>query len=213
MTDEERLESCKPIAQFISEICGPACEVVLHNVKDQENSVIEIFNGFHSGRGIGSPLTDLAKELIDSGAYKTQDYISNYNGSSKGRDFLSSTYFIKNNDKLVGLLCVNKDLSVSTELNNVMSRLQRLYNLSMPQTKFKETLDVPVDEILHSLISNTIQETGLTPAHMKMSDREDTVALLKEKGITKMKGAVTEIAKQLDISEPTVYRYIKKAGE
>ena len=60
MTDEERLESCKPIAQFISEICGPACEVVLHNVKDQENSVIEIFNGFHSGRGIGSPLTDLA---------------------------------------------------------------------------------------------------------------------------------------------------------
>ncbi|NCB32678.1 MAG: hypothetical protein EOM64_02145 [Erysipelotrichia bacterium] len=213
MTDEELLNMYKPMVKFIADICGPACEVVLHNVKDKDNSVIAIENGYHSGRGIGSPLTSLAKELIDQNMYQTHDYISNYNGASKGKDYLSSTYFIKNDDRLIGMMCINRDLSVCMELNNVISRLEKQYNLSQLQTAFKETLDVPVDEILHSLVAQTIEETGLVPSHMKISERKNTVRTLHEKGITKMKGAVTEIARQLDISEPTIYRYIKEVSE
>jgi predicted transcriptional regulator YheO len=45
---------------------------------------------------------------------------------------------------------------------------------------------------------------------MNRNERAQVIHNLMEAGVHNMKGAVIEIAKQLDISEPTVYRYIKK---
>jgi len=211
MTDEEVLNRYRPLVSFISELCGPAAEVVLHNTKDPVNSVIAIENGYHSGRGIGSPLTDLAESFIKTGAYKENDYISNYNGSSKGHDYRSSTYFIKNEGKLVGMLCVNCDMSVSKELENVVARLKQQYNLTnVNHTELNENLDVPVNKMISTLISSSIKEFGVDPLRMKIVEKIEIVHKLKQKGVLSMKGAISETAEQLNVSVPTIYRYMNR---
>lgn len=211
MTDEELLEYYRPMVKFIADMCGPSCEVVLHNIKTPERSVIAIENGYLSGRGVGSPLTEFAKKTIESGTDQKIDYMVNYNGSSKGRNFLSSTYFIKNSSgTLIGMLCINKDLSVISELQNVIDRLQQQYNLFNPTSSVKEHLDTPVNQLLHGLIQDTINASGFESAHMKINEKVQIVHALKDKGILSMKGAISETARQLDVSEPTIYRYLNR---
>ena len=96
MKDKEVLDLFLPWVDFLAEMAGPGCEVFLHNVSNPEKSIIAIRNGYHSGRDLGSPLTDLSREIIDSEIYKTQDYLANYYGVGKEKNFSSNTFFIKN---------------------------------------------------------------------------------------------------------------------
>jgi len=209
MKDEEVLNAFMPMVKFLSELCGPSSEVLLHNVKDPENSVIAIENGYYSGRGIGSPLTDLAVEILNSGVCKDHDFISNYNGSGKGKNFLSSTFFIKNEGRVIGMLCVNRDITAIEEMAAAFRRMQRNYNLLKTDTKIRETLEVRTDNMLTGMILSVFEEAGVDANHMKVKDRIEIVHRLKEKGVFKMKGAVPEVAKQLNTSIPTIYRYMK----
>ena len=110
MTDHEVLEVYRSLVPFLAQLCGPCCEVVLHDVSNPSCSVIAIENGFNSGRQIGSPLTDLAHAIIESGEYKDKDYLANYSGVSKKKNFVSSTYFIKNEGRLIAVSYTHLDV-------------------------------------------------------------------------------------------------------
>ena len=209
MTDHEVLEVYRNLVPFLAQLCGPCCEVVLHDVSNPSCSVIAIENGFNSGRQIGSPLTDLAHAIIESGEYKDKDYLANYSGVSKKKNFVSSTYFIKNGGRLIGLLCINRDMSPMVELENTLNFLKSQYNLTLPDTEIQENFDTPVTTMLHNLVEKVIHDSGMTPKYMQMNDKIRIVQKLQEQGVLNMKGAVSEIASQLLISEPTVYRYLK----
>lgn len=109
MSNRAQLERYIPMVTFISEICGKNYEVILHDVSDPENSVISIFNGHLSGRKVGDPMTELARNLVRDQIYETQDFIANY--ERNGKQFVSSTYFIKEHGTLIGLICINHDVS------------------------------------------------------------------------------------------------------
>ena len=49
---------------------------------------------------------------------------------------------------------------------------------------------------------------GLDPLHMTSQEKIEVVHVLQEKGVFKMKGAVAEAARELQVSEPTIYRYL-----
>ena len=97
MKDQELLQKYIDFIPFLAQVCGSGCEIVIHDIRNRENSIVAIENNI-SKRKIGDPLTDLACELADNNTYKQSDFLVNYSGTSKGRSFISSTYFIKNND-------------------------------------------------------------------------------------------------------------------
>ncbi len=209
MTDKEMMTLYISLTPFIAEVCGKGCEIVIHDVNNKKNSLVSIQNS-STGREIGDSLTDLAKEIIESGEYKTKDYLSGYSGLTKQKEYLSFTYFIKNNNKLIGLLCVNKDMSATKNFTKSLNELFEQFNIAAASSdKVKENLDSSVSEILEDKISTAIANTNLSPDRMSRQEKINLVRRLEEQGILIMKGAVTEIAKQLDISEPTVYRYLK----
>ena len=70
MSNRAQLERYIPMVTFISEICGKNYEVILHDVSDPENSVISIFNGHLSGRKVGDPMTELARNLVRDQIYE-----------------------------------------------------------------------------------------------------------------------------------------------
>ncbi len=210
MTDSEVLQRYIDLAPFLGAVLGRDCEIIVHDVSDLEHSLVAICNGI-SGRELGNPITDLARQLIVRSAHSDADYLANYTGHSKNGEFLSSTYYIKNEGRLIGLLCINKNLKAIRTLNASVQNLIESLNLVVPSdSEFTEDLDNPVATIMCSQIADIIAQSGMSPAQMSLREKVRTVHKMNDSGVMMMKGAVQEIAKQLEVSVPTVYRYLNK---
>lgn len=210
VTDRELLQIYIGMVPFLAEVCGPGCEVVVHDVTDPEHSLIAIRNSV-SGRGVGDPMTDLAREIQKKGSYTDAEYLANYSGKSKEGEFLSSTYYIKNEGRLIGLLCINKDMATVQETRRALQALLERFNLTaVQQSDYVENLDNPMTSMMHNRIAEIIAESGVAPARMSLREKVRVVHRMNDEGVMMMKGAVAEIAAQLQVSVPTVYRYLNK---
>ncbi len=213
MTDKELLDIYAGLVPFLSTVCGAGSEIVIHDVTNPDHSIVAIGNG-NSGRSVGDPMTDLARELQKECVYRDCESMLNYKGKTKSGDFLSSTYFIKNEGRLIGMLCINKELTAIKELNHVLEGLLERFNLSAPlEGTPSEDLNSPLADVIHARIADIISQSGISPTHMTMQEKIRVVHKLDADGVLMMKGAVAEIADQLSVSVPTVYRYLNKPEE
>ena len=64
MSNYACLERYIPLVEFMGKICGKNYEIILHDVSTPERSVIAACNEHLSGRRIGDPMTEMAKELL-----------------------------------------------------------------------------------------------------------------------------------------------------
>ena len=94
MSNYACLERYIPLVEFMGKICGKNYEIILHDVSTPERSVIAACNEHLSGRRIGDPMTELAKELLRTGAYKEHDYVANYEGRTRLLRFMLATTFM-----------------------------------------------------------------------------------------------------------------------
>ena len=98
------------LVEFLGHVLGPDYEIILHEILPEQSRVAAIANGGISGRDVGAPITNAALRMIMQKQYESNNYIINYTGQlSNGKTLRSSTMFIKDGGKLVGLLCVNFD--------------------------------------------------------------------------------------------------------
>lgn len=216
MVNNAKLKRYVPLVSFISEVCGDDFEVVLHNASNHEHSVAAIYNGHLSGRKIGSPMTELAVKLIKEKVYEKKDFIANYEGrNGKGKRFVSSTFFLKEGKELIGLICINHDIS-SIE---VMDRsVQSLLKAFKAPGKYKspgmtETLNNSIEGISSTLIHSTILSIAAPGRAIHTSEKEKIILELNKRGVFATRGAVKQVADELNISSPTVYRYLRKIKE
>ena len=109
-SDNELLRQYARLTEFLGRALGPDYEVALHDLTDTNRSLIAIANGHISGRKPGAPLTNRALSILKDRSYEHSDYsVHDYGLSINGKELRSNTMFIKNGDKLVGMLCINFD--------------------------------------------------------------------------------------------------------
>lgn len=212
MTDQELLKTYTELVPFLAKVCGSGCEIVVHDITNPEHSLIAIENNL-SGRCVGDPLTDLARSIQEQEAYTHAAFISNYQGKGKGKEFLSSTYFIKNEGRLIGLLCFNKDMDAVQNVSSALHALLSGFNLyQAPQSEYQENLDSQMVNLLQKRVTQLISESGVLPTRLSREEKVRIVHKLNEEGLLNVKGAVAEIAERLSVSVPTVYRYLNKGS-
>ena len=153
-----------------------------------------------------------------------KDFIFNYKAVADSEKVIrGATYFIKNGDKLEGILCINHDTS---ELVDVMTKLISLENLGnfvnilgidaafaeVEEAEIinKEKLENSIEDILCEYLDFTLLHSDKP---LSLRQRENAVQVLFDKGIFNIKGAIPMVAKYLKISEPSVYRYLKAIKE
>lgn len=175
----------------MGKICGKNYEIILHDVSTPERSVIAACNEHLSGRRVGDPMTELAKELLRTGAYKEHDYVANYEGRTRGgKRFVSSTYFIKEKGHLVGLICVNHDVEDILVLSEHLSNL--LHSFSLPQEEessaYTENLDDSIPELSSNLIHSTILGYGIPSEAMHTADKLEILRSLEAQGVFQTQG-------------------------
>ena len=195
MSNYASLERYIPLVKFMGEICGKNYEIILHDVSTPERSVIAACNEHLSGRRVGDPMTELAKELLRTGAYKEHDYVANYEGRTRGgKRFVSSTYFIKEKGQLVGLICVNHDVEDILVLSEHLSNL--LHSFSLPQEEessaYTEDLDDSIPELSSNLIHSTILGYGIPSNAMHTADKLEILRSLEAQGVFQTKGSLSE---------------------
>ena len=207
------LDKYKVLVEFLAEVLGENCEVVLHDVNDFENSIIAIENGYISGRKVGDSLTDLALNILNDQEKLKNDYLTNYTGKTyNGKKLKSSTYFIKNDKKeVIGMLCVNIDVSKYIEardlLNSFIGDDQNIEKQDDNQD-FSEKFTSSIEELIDNIIENSIDNSEVHPRRMTAEEKKEITRKLDDKGVFLLKNSVSKVAKKLHTSEATIYRYL-----
>ena len=202
------------IADFLGEVLGSNTEIIIHDLINYDHSIVHIINGHISNRKIGDSITDLVLEFMITEAKGNKQFICNYSSKTIGDKLLySSTYFIRDEkNKIVGALCLNSDyhevkksLSFLTSLlpNYVDDKVIALGNI-------KENLNSNPQEVTISKIDEILNQFDVEPSRMTIEEKTDVIAALNDCGIFNIRGSVQEVANKLQMSEPSVYRYIKK---
>lgn len=206
------LDKYKVLVEFLAEVLGDNCEVVLHDAEDFENSIIAIANGHVSGRKVGDSLTDLALNILKDQEKLENDYLTNYTGKTfGGKKLRSSTYFIKKNDEVRGMLCINIDVSKYVEARDLLdSFIGSNPNLEEKDNceDFSEQFTSSIEELIDSIIENSIGDSEVHPKRMTADEKKEITKRLEDKGVFLLKNSVSKVAGKLYTSEATIYRYL-----
>jgi predicted transcriptional regulator YheO len=202
------------IADFLAEVLGSNTEILIHDLANYDKSIVHIINGHISDRKIGDPITDLVLEFIATESKGDKQFISKYNSKTiEGRLLYSSTFFIRDDlKKIVGALCLNSDYH---EVKKSLSFLTSLFpnyvdDKILSLNTIKENLNSNPKELALTKIDAIIKEFDVIPNRMTIEEKTDVITALNDCGVFNIRGSVQEVATKLRMSEPSIYRYIKK---
>lgn len=198
-----------PLVDFLAEVLGNDAEIVLHDVEDVDRSVVAIRNGHVSGRSVGSPATNVVLKIMQEGNGSKIDYLANYRGmSADGKALRSSTFFLHDEKRnLIGILCINIDTGKLEQFRDYLDSFVRL-KCDISDGGTVERLSSSVEELAFDSIKTIISEAGVSPHRMSQREKIMIVRKLSEGGVFLLKGAISRVAAKLEVSEPTVYRYL-----
>lgn len=218
--DRNNLNVYRSLVKFLGQALGKNYEIVLHSLEEERFHIAAIENNHISGRDIDSPVTGFALDLIRSNKHLTQDYVVNYQSQTiNGKNLKGATFFIRNEqNELVGLLCINQDISKYQHLSQEILELAGFVNGPQPHTTFEaplfsdsvEILEETIEGIIYSIVSPDLLDQQIT---LTKDLKVEIIRQLNEKGVFQLKGAVSQVAKILNISDPSVYRYLKIAEQ
>lgn len=217
------VERFTPLVSFLESVLGSNSEIVLHDFSDPDHSIVNIRNGHVSGRAVGGPATDLALKVMRQGRDNDAPYISDYiSHSSTNRPLRSESLFIRDDaGNIVGMLCVNTDVSALERLNEISSELTSiLLKQDAPRSKAGaepvqgnlsevERLSDSTQDLVARNVRKLASERGVIPDRLTQADRIDVIRELDSNGMFLLKEAVADVAAAMGNSEPSVYRYLQ----
>lgn len=215
----EILDTYVTLVPFLAQSLGENVEVVLHDMRQEEAPIIAIGNGEISGRHVGDSLTDLGRQYLHEKTYEHMDYAINYKTfGSNGKLLRSCSYFIKHQDQLIGMLCINVNISDYAYINETLRRILGIREDASIQYRMDAPLEVLSNSSIEMKISQCMNEVMndmgyphfYPKDHLTVDEKMMIMRKLQEVGIFHVKGAISTVARELGASEPTIYRYLKK---
>lgn len=176
-----------PFVDFLADILGPSSEVLLNDLTDLNHSVVAIRNAHVSHRKVGDPATNLALRTMKAGKDEKRDYLANYQGVSNGNYTLrSSTYFLRYQEKIVGMICINTDDSdldkLQEQVVKVLTNYKHLNSPNRQQLKGgrpsesepavePEHLTTSINDLAKEVSQNVCSKHGVSVDYLKREDK------------------------------------------
>ena len=197
------------VGEIIAEKFSPYLEVIIHDLRNPEHSIIAIFNSHITGRKIGDGTSDIGYKKL---ANELPDKIVNYeNISPSGSKMKSSSLTIRDeHNKIIGSMAFNFDLAPFENIQEFFNTITKT-NISQlgdfpKQEQFFmwDIRDELEQELNKYIIANRLQGKALTK-----KDKLNVVSLMNKRGHIKKRGSVSILSELLAITRPTLYKYIK----
>ena len=202
------LNSYHAVVDGLATLIGQHCEIVLHSLEDLNRSAIKIANGEITGRQIGSPITDLALQMLKDIEKSESNFSRAYFTRSKGSTLMKSiTVAIRNGEqRIIGLLCIN--INLDAPFSEVLQSF--IPTEQMRETAPSVNFASDVTELVAQTMEHTLIEVNADQDVSNNLKNRQIVMALYEKGIFDIKDAINQVAERLNISKHTVYLYIRQ---
>jgi predicted transcriptional regulator YheO len=198
------------VANYIADMSGPRAESLIHDISDYNHSILYITPKNITGRKVGGPLTDYAISLLNNKVYEKTDYVVNYIGYSDYNNLIlrSSTYFIKDEGQLIGLLCTNVDITDQIRATDVIKEALLIDFNQLRQNHILENFSLSTEELINRIY---IKVAGQDKQRkLSVNEKRKIVSELVNLEVFKFRGSIATVATLLKVSEKTVYRYINE---
>lgn len=211
LTDEDRivLESYKVFSEGLSNYLGSCYEIVVHSLENLDQSAIQVFNGYHTNRKPGAPITDLALHMlaqIKSDA--SANYISYYTTNKAGDPLRSTTIAICGSaGRIIGLMCIN--FYLNSPLNEALSTLYQPERQAAVEPSVAENFAGNIDELISKSVAEACVQIQNNPHITPSVKNREIISILNQQGIFNLKDGVIKVAEVLGISKNTVYLHLR----
>jgi predicted transcriptional regulator YheO len=191
----------RSVVDGLAATLGPACEVVLHDFRRPDASIVAIA-GTVTSRHVGGAMSEIGLDLLAQGD-AAQDKLNYVTRTPEGRTIKSSTMILRDSSGWVfGALCVNLDI---TGLRLAISSLAALAGHdevpATPVTVFSDD----ISEVIRTVIAQEEQRLGRVLHHDTRLGRLEVVKALDSRGVFNLSQAANDVARYLGVSRATIY--------
>ncbi len=215
-----------PLCEFLGDMFGAQTEIALHDLTDPQHSLVKLIHPKVSGRSEGAPVASFAFDMVEDANQSLCDHITGYASRSiDNRILYSGMHFIREGTEIVGLLCINRDVTAFRKLEDAVDGLMEAYIPGSSEDKHIRGLGVArsdldataedrsmgsVSDMVTQAVADACAAIGCQMPDIDHEDRLRILHALDANGVFMLKGAVSDVAHVLGISEPTVYRGLRQ---
>jgi len=193
---EELLEPVlSPVLRLLAAMLGSKSEVVVCRVTEERIFKIVFSENNTPEHSVGFIYNGLDLEALED------ESCGVYGGlhSESGRFIKSYTVPIRSEQKLLGTVTVNMDV---TDIVFAQNQFQELTGY-IPKSGDGEFSDIGM--LMDHLLDQAANAIGKPTAYMKKADKKEFIRYLDERGYFQIKKSTEKVAKFLDISKFTLY--------
>ncbi|MFZ4451431.1 helix-turn-helix transcriptional regulator [Salibacterium aidingense] len=203
---DEMCSVLKPLIKPIAQALGPNCEVVLHDTRELEHSIVAIENGHVTGRKVGDSSTNLGLEIMKEHPPKEGNMLNYRARTQDGKVLKSSSIYLRNDDgEIMGSICINYDISEFLLVSHVLN------DFIKTDQEVDETFAGDINEVIENLLEEAINMVGKPIPYMQKEDKMKVLRFLDQKGVFTVKRSMNRVATFLGISKFTIYNYLEEA--
>ncbi len=201
MTREQAFEFLDRTARGIAEMFGSSCETLVQDMSDPSHPILAIYNGQVSGREVGSTADIMGStRLIDETAMTT-DFVNLYATTPAGAQLKSSTFHMMGDG-------YNLALGIDFDYSSLVFANRILVDLMSADADLQSALWENPDHGLQQIFDECLAAVGKPVNALNKNDRVKIVALLDQKNAFSYRKSVPFVAKHLQVSRYTVYKYL-----
>ncbi|WP_416969041.1 helix-turn-helix transcriptional regulator [Streptomyces sp. 4F14] len=209
--DAERdaiLAALRPVVEGLVATFGPVCEVVLHDYRRPERSVVAVA-GEVTGRVVGAAMSEIGLRVL-AGGDKASDDLNYVTRTVGGKMVKSSTMVLRDSGGSVfGALCVNVDI---TEVAKVQTLLGALAGPAVPVAQTPvTTFEHDIDSVVDVLVDTHLPAREGTWSDLDRPRRLELFRSLDARGVFAVRHSVEQVATRLGISRASAYSYLSQA--
>jgi D-arginine utilization repressor len=197
---KKAIKAFLPTAEAIQRLLHPYAEVVVHDIK--LNKIVAIFHPF-SKRRVGDPSLFTKEEEMA----RLEDSIGPYEKTNwDGRKLKSVSSIIRDeNNKAVGMLCINLDISKLEKFNDLITTFIGSETfLPQPGPLFQDDWQERINKYIHIYL----MEHHLTLESLNRSEKKMLIKHMNKVGAFSAKNAALYVAQIIGVSRATIYNYL-----
>ena len=203
-----------PVVDGIAATFGRSCEVVLHDYRDPERSVVAVA-GAVTGRGSGDAMSEIGMRVLAKGADAGNE-VGYLTRTPDGRMLKCTTLPLRDSEgTLIGALCINIDISAITHAAGVLTDLVGLTVAPTVEPVATTDFSGDLDQVVESLVARAERAHAVPAVALGRDHRLELVRVLHEAGVFALRGAPARVARRLGISRTGLYNdlaAVKKDG-
>jgi predicted transcriptional regulator YheO len=190
------------IGDGVSATVGEWCEVVVHDLRDFDSSIVFV-SGEVTHREVGGHVP--ARGLFNMRSGRTEPLI-NYTVHTDDGSTLKSTSIVVHDErgKPVAAFCINLNVTPLLLFQQFLHNMVPGEEAPILATSFSTDLAETVERI----IAECGREVGKPISVMSKSDRVQVIRLLDQRGVFQLRKSVPLVSDRLGVTQKTIYNYL-----